>query len=172
MQLLRFVLPFLLPALASAQAQDVFVYPSMPAGAPPRIANPDAEAASAAEMKRYVEKIPGSDVSFAMVPIPGGKFRMGSAATEAGRKDDECAPTEVEQGQGLVPEQRHGVGVESERGLPEVERPGRALLPQRQRFDVLGGLGIADGGQLHRHGAGSSRPPRGRPDFPRPPRCA
>jgi len=96
MQLLRFVLPFLLPALASAQAQDVFVYPSMPAGAPPRIANPDAEAASAAEMKRYVEKIPGSDVSFAMVPIPGGKFRMGSAATEAGRKDGECAPIEVE----------------------------------------------------------------------------
>ncbi len=40
-------------------------------------------------MKPYVETIPGSDVKFEMVPIPGGTFRMGSALNEPGRSEDE-----------------------------------------------------------------------------------
>ncbi|NBO64279.1 MAG: formylglycine-generating enzyme family protein [Acidobacteria bacterium] len=41
------------------------------------------------ELKGYIETIPGSEVSFEMVQIPGGTFTMGSPAKEAGRKEDE-----------------------------------------------------------------------------------
>jgi formylglycine-generating enzyme len=40
-------------------------------------------------MVPYVEKIPGTDVSFEMIPVPGGEFMMGSPAKEAHRKKDE-----------------------------------------------------------------------------------
>jgi formylglycine-generating enzyme required for sulfatase activity len=75
---------------------EVFVYPEMPAGLPKPLPNPDAEAASEKEMKRYVERIPGSEVSFTMLPIPGGKFTMGSPDSEAERKPDEGPLHEVE----------------------------------------------------------------------------
>jgi formylglycine-generating enzyme required for sulfatase activity len=39
--------------------------------------------------KSYVEKIPGTEVSFEMVAIPGGTFLMGSPANEPGRQPDE-----------------------------------------------------------------------------------
>jgi len=41
------------------------------------------------EMKPYTNTIPGTQVTFAMVPIPGGEFVMGSPETEKGRKPDE-----------------------------------------------------------------------------------
>src|SRR5690606_31425035 len=37
----------------------------------------------------YVQRIPGTDVSFPMVYIPGGTFVMGSPEDEAGREADE-----------------------------------------------------------------------------------
>jgi formylglycine-generating enzyme required for sulfatase activity len=40
-------------------------------------------------MVPYVEKIPGTDVTFEMIPIPGGEFLMGSPASEADRSEDE-----------------------------------------------------------------------------------
>jgi formylglycine-generating enzyme required for sulfatase activity len=40
-------------------------------------------------MKTYVETIPGTDVKFELVPIPGGTFVMGSPAGEANRGQDE-----------------------------------------------------------------------------------
>ena len=40
-------------------------------------------------MKAYREQIPGTDISFAMIPIPGGKLRLGSPTEEIERKDDE-----------------------------------------------------------------------------------
>ncbi len=43
----------------------------------------------AAQMKEYSVTIPGSDVAFTMVPIPGGEFTMGSPDGEAGHKKDE-----------------------------------------------------------------------------------
>ena len=46
----------------------------------------NATAATAAEMKPYTEVIANGDVKFDMVPIPGGKFMMGSPDGEAGRK--------------------------------------------------------------------------------------
>ena len=83
-------------ALAPAPHGEVFVYPELPAGSPAPLPNPDAEAASEKDMKRYVERIPGSDVSFTMLPIPGGKFAMGSPDGEAERKPDEGPVHEVE----------------------------------------------------------------------------
>jgi formylglycine-generating enzyme required for sulfatase activity len=41
------------------------------------------------DFKPYVETIPGTDVKFEMVPIPGGTFKMGSLPTEADRSADE-----------------------------------------------------------------------------------
>jgi formylglycine-generating enzyme len=40
-------------------------------------------------MVPYEETIPGTDVSFRMIPVPGGSFRMGSPENEAGRTADE-----------------------------------------------------------------------------------
>lgn len=40
-------------------------------------------------MVPYVERIPGTDVSFEMIPVPGGEFLMGSPAKEAHRNKDE-----------------------------------------------------------------------------------
>jgi formylglycine-generating enzyme required for sulfatase activity len=40
-------------------------------------------------MVAYEMAIPGTDVKFRMVPVPGGEYLMGSPATEPHRKDDE-----------------------------------------------------------------------------------
>jgi len=40
-------------------------------------------------MKPYVETIPGTAVTFEMLPIPGGTFTMGSPMTEEKRCEDE-----------------------------------------------------------------------------------
>lgn len=50
---------------------------------------PNAEAKNEGEMKAYTEKLPGTDISFDLVPIKGGTFKLGSPADEEGRKDDE-----------------------------------------------------------------------------------
>ena len=44
---------------------------------------------SEAQMKLYTNTIPGTTVQFAMVPIRGGEFLMGSPENEPGRKPDE-----------------------------------------------------------------------------------
>jgi sulfatase modifying factor 1 len=46
-------------------------------------------------MVAYDETIPGTDVSFRMIPVPGGTFQMGSGADEAGRSDIEGPLFEV-----------------------------------------------------------------------------
>jgi formylglycine-generating enzyme required for sulfatase activity len=47
------------------------------------------------EMKPYTEGIPGSDVTFNLVPIPSGTFLMGSPDGEEGRNDDEGPQRQV-----------------------------------------------------------------------------
>jgi formylglycine-generating enzyme required for sulfatase activity len=42
-----------------------------------------------ADMKAYTNTIPGTTVTYAMMPIPGGEFLMGSPAAEAKRNEDE-----------------------------------------------------------------------------------
>lgn len=56
----------------------------------------DAVAASEAEMQAYAEPLEHAGVSIDMVPIKGGKFQMGSPASEAGRGDDEGPQNDVE----------------------------------------------------------------------------
>lgn len=51
--------------------------------------------AAAAEFANYTATIPGSEVTFDMVAISGGTFRMGSADSEAGRGSDEGPVVEV-----------------------------------------------------------------------------
>lgn len=41
------------------------------------------------DMKPYTETIPGTKISFEMIPIPGGTFTIGSPEDEEGRGDDE-----------------------------------------------------------------------------------
>ena len=60
-----------------------------------RITNTSTEKTQA-EMKPYTTTIPGTDVSYDMVPIPGGKFKMGSPENEKGRAADEGPVHEVE----------------------------------------------------------------------------
>ena len=47
------------------------------------------------EMKPYSTNVIGSDVMFEMIPIPGGKFKMGSPENEKGRNADEGPQKEV-----------------------------------------------------------------------------
>jgi formylglycine-generating enzyme required for sulfatase activity len=53
------------------------------------VAVPNSEAKSPSEMKKYTETIFGTDITFDMLPIPGGEYVMGSPDSEAGRKEDE-----------------------------------------------------------------------------------
>lgn len=41
------------------------------------------------DMKLYTETLPGTDIEFEMIPIPGGTFLIGSPASEADRNADE-----------------------------------------------------------------------------------
>jgi formylglycine-generating enzyme required for sulfatase activity len=52
-------------------------------------APPQEPPAGTAATTPYVEAIPGTDVKFEMLPIPGGTFTMGSPASEEKRGDDE-----------------------------------------------------------------------------------
>jgi len=51
--------------------------------------------AGAEQLEKYTETLPGTKLSFEMVLIPGGKFKMGSPDGEAGRKPDEGPVHEV-----------------------------------------------------------------------------
>ena len=56
------------------------------AAQPPKASPPAAKEAAG---KAYVEAIAGTELTFRMVPIPGGTFTMGSPAGEAKRAEDE-----------------------------------------------------------------------------------
>ncbi|MBI5008863.1 MAG: SUMF1/EgtB/PvdO family nonheme iron enzyme, partial [Bacteroidia bacterium] len=54
------------------------------------------ESSKVNEFKNYTERIPNSSVSFNMLAIPGGRFKMGSNAEEPFRMPDEGPVREVE----------------------------------------------------------------------------
>src|SRR5688572_14767856 len=47
-------------------------------------------------MAPYTETIPGTDASFEMIPVPGGKFLMGSPEDEEARSESEGPQVEIE----------------------------------------------------------------------------
>jgi formylglycine-generating enzyme required for sulfatase activity len=47
------------------------------------------EAAAPEDHAAYIETIPGTNLKFSMVAIPGGKFALGSPDSETGRREDE-----------------------------------------------------------------------------------
>ncbi|HZV35784.1 MAG TPA: SUMF1/EgtB/PvdO family nonheme iron enzyme, partial [Verrucomicrobiae bacterium] len=51
--------------------------------------------ASQADMKAYTDTIPGTKVTFDMIPIPGGSFTMGSPDAEPGHQPDESPQHKV-----------------------------------------------------------------------------
>lgn len=65
-------------------------------GAVPVLDLPAAMATTAEEMKPYAEVLEHTDIRLEMVPIPGGKFLMGSPDEEENRRDDEGPQHEVE----------------------------------------------------------------------------
>ncbi len=56
----------------------------------------DSQASTESEMKPYAEIIEQTDATIEMLPIPGGKFLMGSPEAEEGRRPDEGPQHEVE----------------------------------------------------------------------------
>lgn len=79
---------------AEASEVDPTMDPTV-AWLPKPVENADAKAKDQAGMKSYVEQIPGTDVKFEMVPIPGGTFKLGSPDDESDRNDDEGPQVEV-----------------------------------------------------------------------------
>ena len=100
-------LPLLLGLLAAQDSRPAEASPEdapappVAAPAPPRgtglpvLEVRDATAATPAAMRPYTDRILGSKVTFDMVPVPGGTFRMGSPADEVGRDADEGPVREV-----------------------------------------------------------------------------
>ncbi len=71
------------PTNAAADSPGFVAGDAKPAGDGPAIQVPGGW------MVAYDETIPGTDVTFRMIPVPGGTFRMGSPDAEDGRKSDE-----------------------------------------------------------------------------------
>ena len=71
------------------------VYPEMPAGFPSPRELKGAAAKSALDMALYEEEIPGSAVTFKMIPLSAGSFLMGSPEDEEDREDNEGPQLEV-----------------------------------------------------------------------------
>src|SRR5262245_51645831 len=63
---------------------------------PSPLAIAESAAATAKEMRPYTELIEHTDAKIEMLPIPGGKFTMGSPDAEKGRYPDEGPQHEVE----------------------------------------------------------------------------
>jgi formylglycine-generating enzyme required for sulfatase activity len=69
---------------------------AQPAAAKETSPKVSAAATSSPEGKNFIQKIPGTDVTFEMVQVPAGTFKMGSPESEPGRKPDEGPQVEVE----------------------------------------------------------------------------
>ncbi len=87
---LRFGLAYLLLLSPLAMAQEV------PLGLSKTKSEGRCVKTPSGYMVPYKQRIPGTRVEFEMVPIPGGKFQLGSPKIEAGRKLDEGPQVAVE----------------------------------------------------------------------------
>ncbi|QDV27615.1 formylglycine-generating enzyme family protein [Aureliella helgolandensis] len=83
-------------ALAVVAIGGLLTLDAVAAEPPPVLEVEDASATTEAEMKPYREIIEQADVSFEMLPIPGGKFSMGSSEDDDEYEEDELPQHEVE----------------------------------------------------------------------------
>jgi formylglycine-generating enzyme required for sulfatase activity len=89
------------------------------------------------EMQTYTNTIPGTRVSFVMVPIPSGEFLMGSPEKEADRKDDEGPQVKVKispfwMGQHEITWNEYELFM-----YPDEERRARSGMPTDEEGDKL-----------------------------------
>jgi formylglycine-generating enzyme required for sulfatase activity len=92
--LLALPVAFLLTG-AAPQDDERSVYPDFPWGAPPATYCEDSLADSEATMKPYTELITGTKETFAMTPIAGGTFLLGSPPDEKDRQEWEGPQVKV-----------------------------------------------------------------------------
>jgi len=123
---------------------------------PEPIPNEDAVAETADQMKPYTEKIPDTDATVEMVPIPGGEFLMGSPETEADRGPGEGPQVKVKiepfwmQAHEVTWNQYElwGMGLDQQRrkilGIPKSERHDlidAITVPTKPYTDMTFGMG-------------------------------
>ena len=86
-------------AFAAGSSSPAFAKPADPAQSPGLVAEQPASEpfvkTDRGYMVPYTETIPGTNVTFEMIPIPGGEFLLGSPADEAARNQDEGPQVKV-----------------------------------------------------------------------------
>jgi formylglycine-generating enzyme required for sulfatase activity len=83
---------------AAEKAKEELTYISTVKWLPKPVAVPNAEAKDQASMKSYKEVLPGSDLTFEMLPIPGGKYTRGATEAEFKKFNKEDAEAKYDEG--------------------------------------------------------------------------
>jgi len=91
----RTILPRWAALLGLGTAACAAVIVGCIAGTPARAESPIGGAAPATDARPFTQSLPGLEVKFDMVPIPGGTFKMGSPESEKKRKPDEGPQVDV-----------------------------------------------------------------------------
>lgn len=93
--LLGFLTLALLPGFAVADSPVSSAKPDLGIAAEKPASGPFVEV-DGKFMVPYLEKIPGTDVVFEMIPVPGGTFRLGAGASDTEKRDDEGPQVELQ----------------------------------------------------------------------------
>jgi len=93
--LLGFLTLALLPGLAVADSPALGTKTDLGIAAEKPASGPFVEV-DGKFMVPYLEKIPGTDVVFEMIPVPGGTFRLGAGDSDAEKREDEGPQVELQ----------------------------------------------------------------------------
>jgi len=93
--LLGFLALALLPGFALAESPVSAAKPDLGIASEKPASGPFVEV-DGKFMVPYLEKIPGTDVVFEMIPIPGGTFRLGAGDSDAEKREDEGPQVELQ----------------------------------------------------------------------------